>query len=566
MTRAAPTADAAENLKTGMRTEDNPAEATSPEPPERAAGPAPAGENPSAEAPSDGPKGDGPQGGGPQGDGPAGQGPDDEPAPEERGGVWADVLQGSPSWLVSLAVHMLILIAFGLWLLPQLPKPETNLLGTQLGEVEDLDSIDDILLDPVDMEVEELTELQPDTEVLADEVSMSQFNELTEAPSAVELSDLGLTTAPIATPTDLQGFDGTGTTGRGQMARKQLVRRGGGNEASETAVGLALKWLAEHQSPDGSWSLIHNTGACQGRCGNPGTYPQSARAATALALLPFLGAGQTHEEGKYQRVVERGLAALVRMGKPENVGASWSDPGVPVMYCHGLASIVLCEALGMSDDSSLRAPAQGAIDFIVYAQDQKGGGWRYKPREPGDTSVVGWQIMALKSGHLAELSVPASTIKRANQFLDSVEKKNGYVYVPGNGRTTNSMTSVGLLCRMYMGVKQDDPGLIAGAKRIAKAGPSADDYYYNYYASQVLFQHTEGRGPMWDTWNEKMRDQLVNQQEMRGHLKGSWFVPDRHNDRAGRLYTTSLAAMTLEVYYRYLPIYGAKAVSTEFPE
>ncbi len=491
--------------------------------------------------------------------------PADEEASDKKG-VWADVLEGSPSWLVSLAIHMLILIAFGLWLLPQIPKPETNLLGTQLGEVEDLDSIDDILLDPIDMEVEELTELQPETDVLAEEVSMSQFNELTEAPSAVELSDLGMTTAPVATPTDLTGFDGTGTTGRGQMARNQLVRRGGGNEASETAVGLALKWLAEHQSPDGSWSLVHNTGKCQGRCGDVGTFPQSERSATALALLPFLGAGQTHKEGKYQRVVERGLAALVRMGKPENVGASWRDPIGPAMYSHGLSAIALCEALGMSGDISLRAPAQSAIDFIIFAQDPRGGGWRYKPRDPGDTSVVGWQIMALKSGHLAELSVPSSTIKNASRFLDSVETKGEYRYVPENQRPTKSMTSVGLICRMYMGVKQDDPNLVAGARVIAKAGPSKIDYYYNYYASQVLFQHTNGRGPMWQQWNEKMRDQLVNQQETRGHAKGSWFVSDRHNDRAGRLYATSLATMTLEVYYRYLPIYGAKAVDTEFPE
>ena len=37
---------------------------------------------------------------------------------------------------------------------------------------------------------------------------------------------------------EAQGFDGGGLTGRGHAARAALVRKGGGNAASERAVGL----------------------------------------------------------------------------------------------------------------------------------------------------------------------------------------------------------------------------------------------------------------------------------------------------------------------------------------
>ena len=282
-------------------------------------------------------------------------------------------------------------------------------------------------------------------------------------------------------------------------------------------------------------------------------------AATGLALLPFLGAGQTHKKGEYQKVVQAGLYFLGnRMDR--KTGSLHEAEGT--MYSHGIASITLCEAYAMTHDKSLFEPAQMAINFICYAQDPIGGGWRYEPRTPGDTSVVGWQIMALKSGHMAYLQVPPVVVKKAAAFLDSVQADGGATYgytSPGAGKAT---TAVGLLCRMYLGWKKDEPALARGVKLLGDQGP-LNDMYYNYYATQVM-RHWEDDA--WKKWNAVMRDQLVNSQSKAGHEAGSWFMAsDPHCRHGGRLYCTSMATMVLEVYYRHLPIYAKQSTEQDFP-
>src|SRR4029079_14191632 len=153
--------------------------------------------------------------------------------------------------------------------------------------------------------------------------------------------------------------------------------------------------------PDGSWSL----GAYQRMCKDPScTGKGSANtdtAATALGLLPFFAAGQTHKSrGPYKETIFKGLYWLTSQQKPD--GDLRGKEGT--MYSHGLATITLCEAYGLTEDRKIGAAAQQAIIFIEKSQAADGG-WRYKPGEPGDTSVVGWQVMAMKSGLMGGLSV-----------------------------------------------------------------------------------------------------------------------------------------------------------------
>src|SRR5205823_6085779 len=121
---------------------------------------------------------------------------------------------------------------------------------------------------------------------------------------------------------------------------------------------------------------------------------KDAAAGTGLGLLPFLAAGITHQSDptdksakkEYIRAVQDGLKYLLSQQK-ENGGFPGS------MYTHGIATIALCEAYGLTLDPDLKKPAQLALDFILAAQ-HSAGGWRYQPKTPGDTSVTGWQVQA----------------------------------------------------------------------------------------------------------------------------------------------------------------------------
>ena len=286
--------------------------------------------------------------------------------------------------------------------------------------------------------------------------------------------------------------------------------------------------------------------------------------------MAFLGAGHTHMgDTKYQGTVRRGLSYLMNAGipGPDGVDFRGRSPGSEGMYVQAIVATALAEALGMTQDRRLRPVTQGAINFIVRAQHPTGGGWRYRPRQVGDTSVVGWQIMALKSAYHSKILIPRNVGMGANKFLSEVAHERGakYSYTRGQ-RPKASTTAIGLLSRMYMGWKIDNPALIQGVKYIAQVGPSTGDIYYDYYASQVMIQFTSARGDMWDKWNTKMRDWLVNTQKKKGPEKGSWDVIEKGHkgDRGGRLYTTCLAVMTLEIYYRVLPLYKRQAVEGKF--
>ena len=190
---------------------------------------------------------------------------------------------------------------------------------------------------------------------------------------------------------------------------------------------------------------------------------------------------------------------------------------------------------------------------------------------------MGWQVMALKSGYMSSLSVPPNTVQGARFFLDSVQKSDGeeYYYVleeldANTGELKKlhvgtATTAIGLLCRMYLGWEHDNEVLKRGVQRLAKQGPSEMDAYYNYYASQVLFQYTSGKGELWKKWNERMRDMLIMSQSKEGHEKGSWTfdLEKHHNGSGGRLYCTAMASMTLEIYYRYLPVYKTESKREE---
>ena len=339
---------------------------------------------------------------------------------------------------------------------------------------------------------------------------------------------------------------------RDPRVRKQIVSREGGTSATEAAVARGLAWLAKHQTPNGHWSLHKFNESAGCTCENSGQVITDM-GATSLALLPFLGAGQTHIVGKYKDHVREGINYLLD-NQIHDGDLSFGSRGNTRLYTHGQGTIVLCEALMMTGDRRLRNPAQDAVNFIVKSQ-HAGGGWRYNPGQAGDTSVVGWQVMALQSAHAAGLFVPSQTLTTASKYLNQAQTSNSlYGYQPG-GSSTYVMTAEALLCRFYLGYNQKSPGVEYGINFLVKNHmPSKPPFnmYYMYYGTQLM--HHYGGQP-WKTWNAQMRDLLIASQKTNGHRAGSWTPVESHDLAGGRLYTTAMAICCLEVYYRHLPIF-----------
>jgi hypothetical protein len=348
---------------------------------------------------------------------------------------------------------------------------------------------------------------------------------------------------------------------RSGPAKQLLLEAGGGTAESERAVAAALAWIARHQNPDGSWSIDYHS-----RCSGPGcTGPGSSNApgaATAFGLLPFLAAGQTHEtKGPYKAKIYAGITWTISHQRP--TGDLSVTGGQTQMYSHGIATIMLCEAYGMSHDKRLEGPARAALRFIEVGQDQQTGGWWYTHRQPGgDTSIFGWQFMALKSGAMAGLVPSRVCFDLAQKWLDSVSKepKGQFAYMPDKG-PSETMTAVGLLCTQYLGASSSDPRLVEGTRFLMNNLPDTKtrNNYYWYYATQVMHNQP---GPQWDDWNRQMRTVLIKTQcGDAGCANGSWDPakpgPDPWAAQGGRLMMTSLAALTLELYYRYPPLYAS---------
>lgn len=480
--------------------------------------------------------------------------------------------QSKASWgeagsvvFISLILHGIVLFACSLVVFEQIDVQEIYTTIFEAEEPKNEPIVEKSPLVPEELQ-DEKTDAKPE---------MNNLTQIADIPAPVDtnMDQLEPTTNYDAADSDvginIKVSDHVG--GRSAAAKSALVKAYGGNTASEAAVLSGLRWLAKHQRKDGSFSFDHITPESDETNGNAGTLRENLNGATGLALLAFLGAGHTHKEGDYSKEVKRALDFML---KPESykVSANGADFGGKVvanehMYVHGLVTIALCEALALSKDTKLRKPALEAAKFIVSNQ-RKDGGWRYGPGDfdgPSDTSVVGWQVMALKSAQLSRLQVPPTAFKGIEKFLDAMASDNGgrYAYDISVVKSPSpSMTAVGLLCRMYMGwTPNKNVGLKKGVAWLSEVGPSPGDMYYNYYATQVL--HHWG-GEEWTKWNNRMRDHLVNTQVKKGYGAGSWTPAGGHGGEVGgRLYETCLSIMTLEVYYRHLPLYQREKIKTD---
>jgi hypothetical protein len=351
-------------------------------------------------------------------------------------------------------------------------------------------------------------------------------------------------------------------------------KRGRGTtRATENAVELGLKWLADHQDEDGRWDCdgFPARDPADDQCDGRGAAPYDV-GVTGLALLAFLGAGYTDREpseNPYAGNVRRGLRYLI---------AGQGDDGVfgtrdtqRFIYNHVIATLAMCEAYWMTRNPRYRLSAQNGLDFLAAARNPNLA-WRYVPRGgDNDTSVTAWCVLAFKAGKFAGLEVDPDAFRGARDWIESMTGAEGRVGYRTRGgfpdrsagaearwpaARSQSMTAAGILVRIFLGEDPHGDAIRKGAKLCVETPPEWNpdsgsiDMYYWYWGTLAMFQVG---GRPWDVWNKAMDKAIVRHQHMRGSgsRAGSWDPLDPWGADGGRIYSTALMTMCLEVYYRY---------------
>lgn len=342
--------------------------------------------------------------------------------------------------------------------------------------------------------------------------------------------------------------------------RLQSVIEQGGSRETEQAVGMALEWLADAQAADGRWDAsrwqagreMYVLGHNRLSAGS-----QADTAVSGLALLTFLGAGHTHLDGPYQHEVARGLAYLIRSQDNQGCLAGGATKYART-YSHSMSTFALAEAYALTKDKRLEPSVRRAVDYLLSTENKSVGGWRYGPRDPGDVSQLGWIIMALRSAELAGVRVPDETWVRVESFLARVARgrQGGLAAYNIQANWSRSMTAEAMYCRQVLGVPLKGGAHTEALNALGSELPGDDltNYYYWYYAALAL-HHAQNDGlaaqHTWDRWNQRMKRELIGAQVTDGANTGSWSPNTVWGGYGGRVYTTAMAAMCLEVYYRY---------------
>ena len=462
-------------------------------------------------------------------------------------------LTGSMAFLISFIAHVLLLLLLAVILL----QPEfVGKSGLHIDATVDRSEKAELQVLPNDRSLEEGTiQSEADSSATSTELVASEMAAPTSPveQKAQPQTSLAQLLASSASEAVVEAFRNSSVAQRQSDQRAAAAAANGGSRESEEAVENGLKWLIAHQSGDGSWSLQYRNSECGAECDHEGREGDYQPAATGLALLSFLGAGYSHRAGPYQAELRKAIYYLITRIEYDESGEVGNLAGISehAMYNHGIATLALCEAYQMSNDTDLEKPVRALIQYTVKAQHDVGG-WGYSAATPGDLTISAWQVMSIKSAHSAGIRVPSDVMRRFDRFMDTQQSAAGAFYgYRGPGKQAGT-TSMGLLLRMYRGWFRTDPRLLEGMNYLEKTGVSTTDVYFNFYATQVFF-HQEG--PAWTKWNQEVRDFLVKTQAQRGHEAGSWSMTDSFSKVGGRLYCTCMSILTLEVYYRYPPMF-----------
>ncbi|MFC1479484.1 prenyltransferase/squalene oxidase repeat-containing protein [Planctomycetota bacterium] len=490
-----------------------------------------------------------------------------------------DLIHRTPWWIISIIFHSAFLLMAAMWTISAAKEKEEfsifemNVKKFKKPEYDptlkrDIKRNHKVIKDEVQVENPVITKEELEIDELETNDNMDREHKAKgrqEAMSTIELQGDGWV-----------GVFGVGGGGSGSYGwrdgggKRRAVGRFGGGAATESAVLAALRWFKRHQAPDGSWSYEDYSKQCKlappCETVDVKAYQWMAEkrinSATGFALLCFLGAGHTQKAGQFRKQVADGLGFLKQAQAADGSFARNN-------YTHAIATMALAEAYGMTKAASLKEIAEKAVSICLSRQNEYLG-WDYcNPGSRNDTSVTGWNVMAVKSAKSAGLDV-GNSFEGIKNFLDKVtpEVKGGashpvlaghvwYQHIKGqgggSGHRNARLTAIGLLGRVFIGEDTKGEMLRAHGNKLLEELPDANkpDYYRTYYATLAMFQMG---GVHWKKWNETMKKVLCDSQRKGGCADGSWDGVGYIGGRVGRVFTTAVGCLSLEVYYRYLPV------------
>lgn len=391
--------------------------------------------------------------------------------------------------------------------------------------------------------------------------------------------------------------------------RAKLLKTYGADSRNEEAVDRALNWLKENQNEDGTWGTDKNA-------------PRMKAPLTSLATLAFLAHGETPSSQKYGQCMIKAIRNMVEW--PDRMG-NYIGPGDN--YAHPVTAYTLAEIYGVTRIPRVKVAMDKAMEVVINNINKNGSYayWYDRiprimpgdrdnvtgkikkgcvPEPPSDLSFAGWNYQALKSALSAGCELPGleTAIDMSLKGLRAhCNEKEGGFSLGLRGKPDIGMSSLGILCMGLLGdgdskearkslewiKKNNEKGLRTCSwkfdKSVHEEYGKAFTYaiYTWYYQTQMVFQASRGQGALWNNWNKAFSKALIDEQ----NPDGSWITPaekygqsvlDPKKDNAEwlqnrdmdelldlKVYATTLCALSLEVYYRYLPTYKLVKESTK---
>ena len=442
--------------------------------------------------------------------------------------------------IVSTVFHVVLIIILAIFITDTVKEPVAE-IEVVMEEVEEVE-IEPPVEQPEPEKIEETDTTNPVLTTVkvenvdTNDAALEDTND--EAPSTDDnmadqaVSDVVVSPSAFASPSVYGG--------RSAAGRASMVSRFGGNKVGQDRLLKALWWLKKVQKPDGSW----------------GTVGQAAH--TGLALLTFLAHGETPTSKHFGTTVKKAMQWLVN--DPIDTKSLHAYP-------HAIKTYALAEAYAMTGVSMLEDKMNQCVRILIDGQ-QEGGcyDYNYKTNQNRqDLSFAGWNFQALKAAYGAgceEKGLQEAIYKAIEWLKKNSDGEAQFPYSTSNnepktGKAKHTMRAVGVLCLQLFGEGgageiKDDIDTIAkdDLASLDWNNPPASSLYGWYYATQAMFQ---AGGAKWRPWNRKFQKEIGDAQ----HPEGYWVYPGKSHakgdDITQKVYATTLCALMLTVYYRYLP-------------